>query len=42
MPKIMLRLLNRVKIARAFSTSATPAPDVNPSVLYSGVSILQQ
>ncbi|XP_015524260.2 aldehyde dehydrogenase, mitochondrial [Neodiprion lecontei] len=35
----MLRLLNRIKSARAFSSSAIPAPEVNPSILYSGIFI---
>lgn len=37
----MLRLLNKTNIARAFSSAAIPAPDINPSVLYSGVSTVQ-
>lgn len=37
---IMLRLLKNVQLPRYLSTAARPAPERNPAILYTGVSIV--
>lgn len=37
---IMLRLLKNVRLSRYLSTAARPAPERNPAILYTGVSIV--
>lgn len=36
----MLRLLKNVQLSRYLSTAARPAPERNPAILYTGVSIV--
>lgn len=35
----MLRLAKKLQYVRAFSSAALPAPEINPSIMYSGVSL---
>lgn len=37
---IMLQLLKNVQLSRYLSTAAIPAPERNPAILYTGVSIV--